>query len=175
VKWACVVLALVACRGSEERKAPAAGSGSATGSGSAKGSGSAAVAATPEMKAFCVRSMEQIKTCFEDDAFWDAHATAYFAALKQPIEPEAKKRWIGVYKDSFVELVRAHELEQNCDTMLQNGQLPTPQQMDLVDQARKQSCAAFGGALGYVLYSEGAFYKPRDGAMVPDTLELGKP
>jgi hypothetical protein len=76
-----------------------------------------------------------------------------------------------MYKDSFVALVRGKELAQNCDVMLAQNQLPTQKQMELVDQARLQSCAAFGGALGYIIYGEGAFSKPRDG-VVPSTLEL---
>jgi hypothetical protein len=147
-----------------------AGPGTASGA-AAPAAGDAAVAIDPAMHAFCVRSMLQIKKCFDDEAFWDAHATTFFAAQKKPIDPEEKKHWIGVYKDSFVSLVRAHELEQNCTVMLEQNQLPTPAQMELVDAAMKQSCAAFGGALGYVLYSEGAFYRPRDGT-IPTPLEL---
>jgi hypothetical protein len=180
------VVAALGCRDSAEershgtagRSASRAGTtpGSAAGPKAASGSpapalGDAAVAIDPALHAFCVRSMLQIKKCFDDDAFWDAHATTFFAAQKKPIDPEEKKHWIGVYKDSFVSLVRAHELEQNCTVMLEQNQLPTQQQMELVDAAMKQSCAAFGGALGYVLYSEGAFYRPRDG-MIPTQLEL---
>lgn len=169
-----VLVAASGCRNSDERTPKMAG-GSASGSGSGSSSASAAadvpVPIDPAMLAFCVRSMEQIKKCFEDEAFWDAHATTYFAALKEPIDPERKKQWIGMYKDSFVSLVRAKELQQNCEVMLAQNQLPTQKQMDLVDGAREQSCVAFGGALGYVLYSEGAFYRPRDGEMIPSTLE----
>ena len=170
------VIVLAACRGGEDKAArgsatgSAGSAGSATSSASAAGSGSAA-AATPEMRAFCLRSMQHIQTCFEDAAFWDAHATTFFAAQKQPIDPERKQHWIGMYKDSYVTLARDKELEQNCDAMLAQNQLPTQQQIDLVDQAREQSCAAFGGALGYVLFSEGAFHKPRDGS-TPAKLEL---
>lgn len=169
-----VVVATSGCGNREERTAQIA-SGSALGSGSSSAPADTAVTIDPAMLAFCVRSMEQIKTCFEDDAFWDAHATTYFAALKEPIEPERKKQWIGMYKDSFVSLVRAKELQQNCEVMLAQNQLPTQKQMDLVDQAREQSCVAFGGALGYILYSQGAFYRPRDGEMVPSTLDLSPP
>lgn len=170
------LVAAIGCRGKHERKSIAAnGSASGSGAGSVGAApADAAVAIDPAMLAFCVRSMQQIKTCFEDDAFWDAHATTYFAALKEPIEPERKKQWIGIYKDSFVSLVRAKELAHNCEVMLAQNQLPTQKQMDLVDQAREQSCVAFGGTLGYVLYSEGAFYRPRDG-MIPSTLELSPP
>jgi hypothetical protein len=174
---ACVLalVAVVACKGGD--KHAATGSGAPAGSAASAGSGSAAspsdaaaVAIDPAMHNFCVRSMQQIGTCFDDDAFWDAHATAFFAAQKQPIDPAEKKHWIGVYKDSFASLVRSKEIEQNCDVMLAENQLPTKQQMDLVDQARDQSCAAFGGALGYVLYTEGAFYRPRDGVIPPPEL-----
>lgn len=177
--WLSLVVAAVlaaGCKNSDERK-PVATHGSAgthaVGSSAAVAM-DAAVVIDPAMHAFCMRSMLQIKKCFEDEAFWDTHATAYFAALKQPIDPERKKQWIGMYKDSFVSLVRAKELEQNCEAMLAQNQLPTQKQMDLVDQAREQSCVAFGGALGYVLYSEGAFYRPRDGK-IPSTLELSQP
>lgn len=166
-----IVIAFVfcACRGGEQRKQPPTTAGSA---GSATAAAAPADASIdPTHHDFCVRSMEQIKKCFEDEAFWDAHATTFFAARKQPIDPDAKKRWIGMYKDSFVSLVRNKELAQNCDAMLAENQLPTKQQIDLVDHAREQSCAAFGAALGYVIYGEGAFYKPREG-FVPSTLEL---
>lgn len=172
------VLAASGCKSSDKAK-PAAASGSA-GSGSAGSAGSAnitgsagsAAAATPEMRAFCIRSMEQMRKCFDDEAFWDAHATTFFAAQKQAVDADSKKQWIGNYKDAFATLVRNKELEQNCDTMLAENQLPTQKQIDLVDQARS-SCAAFGGALGYVIFSEGAFYKSREGAAaVPDKLEL---
>jgi hypothetical protein len=167
---------LVACKGGDKHtgagSAAPAGSGSNAGSAaaSAAGSNAGSAAIDPAMHNFCVRSMQQIGTCFDDDAFWDAHATAFFAAQKRPIDPADKKRWIGIYKDSFASLVRGREIEKNCDVMLAENQLPTQQQMDLVDQARQQSCAAFGGALGYVLYTEGAFYKPRDGVIPPAEL-----
>jgi hypothetical protein len=175
--WLFAVGAFVTASGcgKREERTSSTANGSAAGSGSSSAPVDAAVAIDPAMLAFCVRSMEQIKTCFEDEAFWDAHATTYFAAQKEPIEPERKKQWIGMYKDSFVSLVRAKELQQNCEVMLAQNQLPTQKQMDLVDQAREQSCVAFGGALGYILYSEGAFHRPRDGEMVPSTLDLSPP
>jgi hypothetical protein len=160
-----IMVVLVGCRGDEAK--PKSSPSSAP---TAEGSGSS-VTATPEMRAFCIRSMQQLKTCFEDDKFWDAHATTFFAAQKQPVDAETKQRWIGNYKDSFATLIRDKQLEINCDTMLAQNQLPTPKQIELVDQAAKQSCAAFGGALGYVLFSEGAFYRSREGA-VPASLEL---
>ncbi len=171
-----VLIAIAACKGGDKRAPTASGSADGSGSAAVAGSGSGSGSAAPidpAMHAFCVRSMLQIKKCFDDDAFWDAHATTFFAAQKRPIDPAEKQHWIGVYKDSFIALLRGKELEQNCDVMLAQNQLPTGPQMDLVDQAAKQSCAAFGGALGYVLYSEGAFYKPRDGVIPPP--ELAQP
>lgn len=167
---ACIaVMAPLGCKGRDERK-PAAAQGSAAAGSAQPAIADAAVAIDPAMRAFCVRSMNQLKKCFTDDGFWDAHATTFFAAQHQPIDPEAKKHWIGVYKDSFAALVRSNELEKNCDVMLAQNQLPTPSQMKMVDDASGQSCTAFGGALGYVIYMQGAFYKPRDGEMIPDTL-----
>lgn len=184
---ALIAIAASGCKGSDERKSIAgtrpattttpagtAGSGSATAGSATAGSGSGE-AATPEMRAFCIRNMQQIKKCFDDDAFWDAHATTYFAATSEAIEPERKARWIGMYKDSFVSLERNREIEHNCEVMLEQNLLPTQQQMELVDQARQQSCAAFGGALGYVLFSEGAFYRPRDGAAPPPRELMSSP
>lgn len=180
-------IVVTACKSGDDRKPVASGSAvakTAPGSGSAAtgsaatgsaATGSAAAVATPEMHAFCLRSMLQMKKCFDDDAFWDAHATTFFAAQKQPIDAEAKKHWIGVYKDSFVTLVRNKELEHNCDVMLADNQLPTPAQMALVDQTHSQGCAAFGAALGYVIYTEGAFFNPRNGEKIPDKLELTPP
>lgn len=170
-----VLVALCACKGNQPHASTGSG-GSAVGSARA-GSGSAAVARAvdPEVRAFCVRTMHHIAKCFDDDAFWDAHATTFFAAQKQPIEPEEKKRWIGMYKDSFATLARGKELEQNCDVMIGENQLPTAEDMKLVDDARAQSCAAFGGALGYVLFSRGAFYKPTDGVLPPPELAIPSP
>jgi hypothetical protein len=168
VKRWCLLIALVACRSSETKQVPAVGSGSATVVAQHD-------ASTPTvdraMHEFCMRSMLQLKKCFDDQTFWDAHATAFFAARKQPVDAGEKAKWIGDYKDSFSTLVRGHELEDNCDTMIAQNQLPTPQQIELVDKARAQSCAAFGGTLGYVLFVEGAFYRSR-GEPVPDALEL---
>lgn len=162
-------IGLLGCKSRDEHK-PVTAQGSAAAGSAQPAIADAAVAIDPQMRAFCVRSMNQLKKCFTDDGFWDAHATTYFAAQHQPIDPEAKKHWIGVYKDSFAALVRSNELEKNCDVMLEQNQLPTPSQMKMVDDAAGQSCTAFGGALGYVIYMQGAFFKPRDGQMIPDTL-----
>lgn len=161
-----VVAALAACKGDKPRAAPPPATGSAA------PAPADARAVDPEVRAFCVRTMHHIGKCFEDDAFWDAHATTFFAAQKQAIDPDEKKRWIGMHKDSYATLARGKELEQNCDVMIAENQLPTREDMALVDNARGQSCAAFGGALGYVLFTRGAFYKPADGVMPPPELTL---
>lgn len=171
--WILVLAATFACKG-REHHAPAAPP-TAAGSGAVAAPRDAAATVDPAVRAFCIRSMHHIAKCFDDDAFWDAHATTFFAAQKQPIDPEQKKHWIGMYKDSYATLARGKELEHNCDVMLAENQLPTREDMDLVDAASAQSCAAFGGALGYVLFTRGAFYKPADGVLPPPELTAPSP
>ncbi len=165
------VAALAACSGRTQQQPPAP-TGSA-GSSAAVVQHDAAV--DPEIRAFCVRTMHHLAKCFDDDGFWEAHATTFFAAQNKPIDPDEKKRWIGMYKDSFATLARGKELDKNCDVMVAENQLPTREDIALVDDARGRSCAAFGAALGYVLFTRGAFYKPADGVMPPPELTLPSP
>jgi hypothetical protein len=51
--------------------------------------------------------------------------------------------------------------------MLAENKLPTAAQVELVDQAAGASCTAFGGALGWIIFGEGAFFLPRDGHIPP--------
>lgn len=122
----------------------------------------------PEMRAFCVRSMSQMMTCFRDESFWDVYATTFFAGRdEQIVDPERKQLWIGMQKDAVVALARDKEFEANCDMMLAENKLPTATEMKVVDDARAESCTAFGAALGWMIFGQGSFYAPRDGSPPP--------
>ena len=115
----------------------------------------------PAIKRFCVRNFERIRGCFDDEAYWDTFVTFYFAGRGGPIDPDAKRRMIGNLKDDVVKLMKDHAFAQNCDAMISNRRLPTPEQIARVRATDGKSCAEFGSQLGWVIFHEGVFHLAR--------------
>lgn len=117
--------------------------------------------ADPAIKAFCLRAFARTRQCFHDDAYWDAFVTFYFAARNEPVAPEAKRQMSGNLKDDLVKLERDGAIASNCDVMIARTRLPTEEQMARVRATEGRSCAEFGSRLGWLIFHQGVFHRPR--------------
>lgn len=119
-------------------------------------------APNPAAQAFCEKTLQKVLDCFNDEAFWDVFATAYFAKYPDTTgNPDAKKMWIGIRKDDIVGLKKDGQLAQNCTTMVRGMRNPTDADMAPVTAAMAKSCTDFGTAMGFMLFHKGVFHEPR--------------
>lgn len=123
---------------------------------------SAADAPNPAAQAFCEKTLQKVLDCFNDDAFWDAFATTFFAKYPDTTgNPDAKKQWIGMRKDDLVGLKKDGQLAQNCTVMVQGLRNPTDADTTPVNAAMAKSCTDFGAAMGFMLFHKGVFHDPK--------------
>ena len=110
---------------------------------------------------FCANTYFKMMDCFKDDEFWQVFATMYFANTNLTSDETERTHWIGVMKEDLLKLYNEHGFEENCRVTIEHNKAPTEASIQKVDEAAKQSCAAFGSAFGYMIFNEGVFHQPK--------------
>jgi hypothetical protein len=152
------VIVLVAACSKQAEKQPAEQKPAAVQPAAAPGS---AAAIDPQLIQFCAQSYFKMMDCFKDEEFWEVFATMYFANTSLAADDVERKHWVGMIKEDLLKLYREHGFEDNCKAALEHNKAPSPRSMKLVNEARAQSCAAFGNAFGYMVFHEGALHLPK--------------
>ena len=152
-----ILVLFVVVAGCSKSAEPTQGNGSA-----ARPEPPATTRSTDDLVKFCTNTYFKMMDCFKDDEFWQVFSTMYFANTNLATNDEDERaHWIGVMKEDLLKLYNDKEFEKNCQATIEHNKLPTEASIKKVDEAAKKSCAAFGGAYGYMIFNEGAFHDPR--------------
>ena len=111
---------------------------------------------------FCYDALGRMGSCLDDQGFWDAFSTIFFArANLGQVTPEQKKGWIGMRKEDLVRAHRDGTVRENCEHIVDQLAPPTRQDMIELERAAHRSCAEYGASFGWMLFGKGVFHHPR--------------